>query len=45
MKHEAAHADTSRVDTEQRVFLKNGNLDVNPPLSWKVYGDPYTIKN
>jgi chitosanase len=45
MKHEAAHADTSRVDTEQRVFLKNGNLDLNPPLSWQVYGDPYTIKN
>jgi chitosanase len=45
MKHEEAHTDTSRVDTEQRVFLKNGNLDLNPPLSWKVYGDPYTIKN
>jgi chitosanase len=45
MKHEAAHADTSRVDTAQRVFLNNGNLDLNPPLSWKVYGDPYTIKS
>ncbi|MGC9668375.1 chitosanase [Planosporangium sp. 12N6] len=43
MKHEEAHADTSRVDTAQRVFVKNGNLDLNPPLSWKVYGDPYTI--
>jgi chitosanase len=44
MKHEEAHSDTSRVDTEQRVFLKNGNLDFDPPLSWKVYGDSYTIK-
>lgn len=43
MKHEAAHADTSRVDTAQRVFLRNGNLDLNTPLSWKVYGDPYRI--
>ncbi|MFI6599629.1 chitosanase [Nonomuraea sp. NPDC050536] len=45
MKQEEAHADTSRVDTEQRVFLKNGNLDLDPPLKWKVYGDSYTIKN
>jgi len=43
MKREEAHSDTSRVDTEQRVFLNNGNLDFLPPLSWKVYGDPYTI--
>jgi chitosanase len=43
MKTEEAHSDTSRVDTEQRVFLKNGNLDLDPPLHWSVYGDPYTI--
>jgi chitosanase len=43
MLREEAHSDTSRVDTEQRVFLDNGNLDFLPPLSWKVYGDPYTI--
>jgi chitosanase len=43
MKKEEAHSDTSRVDTEQRVFLRNGNLDLNPPLSWKVYGDRYRI--
>jgi hypothetical protein len=43
MKTEEAHSDTSRVDTEQRVFLNNRNLDLDPPLSWKVYGDPYTI--
>jgi chitosanase len=45
MKAEEAHEDTSRVDTMQRVFLKNGNLDLNTPLTWKVYGDSYTIKN
>jgi chitosanase len=45
MLTEAAHDDTSRVDTEQRVFLNNGNLDLNPPLSWKTYGDSYTISS
>ncbi|MEU3463605.1 chitosanase [Streptomyces sp. NPDC006733] len=45
MKTEEAHSDTSRVDTEQRVFLQKGNLDLNPPLSWKVYGDSYNIAN
>ncbi|WP_329124908.1 chitosanase [Streptomyces sp. NBC_01465] len=43
MQQEEAHSDTSRVDTEQRVFLKAGNLNLNPPLDWKVYGDPYHI--
>ncbi|GAA2693331.1 chitosanase [Streptomyces lunalinharesii] len=43
MKQEEAHSDTSRVDTEQRVFLKQGNLDLHTPLNWKVYGDPYHI--
>jgi hypothetical protein len=22
-----------------------GNLDLDPPLYWKVYGDPYTISS
>ncbi|MFB7916449.1 chitosanase [Streptomyces sp. NPDC056061] len=43
MKQEEAHSDTSRVDTAQRVFLKKGNLNLNPPLDWKVYGDSYHI--
>jgi chitosanase len=43
MKQEEAHSDTSRVDTAQRVWLRNGNLDLNTPLDWKVYGDPYHI--
>jgi chitosanase len=43
MLTEEAHSDTSRVDTEQRVFLTAGNLDLNPPLTWKTYGDSYSI--
>jgi chitosanase len=43
MKQEEAHEDTSRVDTAQRVFLKKGNLNLDPPLDWKVYGDSYHI--
>ncbi|WP_189932692.1 chitosanase [Streptomyces sulfonofaciens] len=43
MEQEEAHSDTSRVDTEQRVFLDAGNLDLDPPLDWHVYGDPFHI--
>ncbi|WP_442809718.1 chitosanase [Streptomyces sp. NBC_01335] len=43
MRQEEAHSDTTRVDTAQRVFLRNGNLGLNPPLDWKVYGDSYHI--
>jgi chitosanase len=43
MKQEEAHSDTSRVDTAQRVFLNEGNLDLDPPLDWHVYGDGYHI--
>ncbi|MCW7985058.1 chitosanase [Streptomyces platensis subsp. clarensis] len=43
MRQEEAHSDTSRVDTAQRVFLKNGNLALHTPLTWKVYGDSYHI--
>ncbi|MGW0859744.1 chitosanase [Streptomyces sp. NPDC002690] len=43
MRQEEAHSDTSRVDTAQRVFLRNGNLGLTPPLDWKVYGDSYHI--
>ncbi|MEV1024738.1 chitosanase [Streptomyces sp. NPDC050264] len=43
MKQEEAHSDTSRVDTAQRVFLDQGNLNLDPPLDWKVYGDSYHI--
>lgn len=43
MLAEPAHSDTSRIDTAQRVFLQQGKFDLEPPLSWKVYGDAYTI--
>lgn len=43
MKTEEAHSDTSRVDDAQRIFVRNGNLDLNRPLIWKVYGDRYGI--
>jgi chitosanase len=43
MQTEEAHSDTTRVDTAQRVFLKNSNLDLDAPLAWKVYGDRYSI--
>jgi chitosanase len=43
MKQEEAHEDTSRVDTAQRVFLNKGNLRLDTPLDWKVYGDSYHI--
>ena len=43
MKHQDKHHNTSRVDTEQRVFVKAGNLDLDPPLVWQVYGDRYEI--
>ncbi|MDX2731207.1 MULTISPECIES: chitosanase [Streptomyces] len=43
MEQEEAHSDTSRVDTAQRVFLNKGNLNLDPPLDWKVYGDSFHI--
>ncbi|GAA4251490.1 chitosanase [Dactylosporangium darangshiense] len=43
MRAESAHSDTSRVDTAQREFLRAGNLALNTPLTWKVYGDSFHI--
>ncbi|BBJ39760.1 chitosanase [Streptomyces antimycoticus] len=45
MKSEEAHSDTSRVDTEQRKFLKEKNFDLTPPLRWAVYGEPFEINS
>ncbi len=44
MRKEAAHSDLSRIETEQRRFLRKGNLDLLPPLRWRTYGDEYRIK-
>jgi chitosanase len=43
MRKEAAHSDVSRIETEQRKFLREGNLDLVPPLRWSTYGDEYVI--
>jgi chitosanase len=44
MKTEAKHGDTSRIDDEQRRFLREGNLSLRPPLIWHTYGDRYEIR-
>ncbi|MFI0976797.1 chitosanase [Streptomyces sp. NPDC021093] len=44
MKREPAHRDTSRVETAQRVFLRDGNLALRTPLRWKVYGDTFLVR-
>ncbi|WP_284042890.1 chitosanase [Actinoplanes sp. M2I2] len=43
MKKEEAHSDASRVDTAQRRFLNAGNLDLNTPLEFAVYGEGFRI--
>jgi chitosanase len=43
MKAEQGHQDTSRVDTMQRSFLRAGNLHLEVPLTFKVYGEAYVI--
>jgi chitosanase len=43
MKKEEAHSDVSRIETAQRVFLRNGNFDLNTPLDFAVYGDRFHI--
>ena len=43
MHKEAAHEDVSRIETAQRRFLREGNLDLALPLRWAVYGDRYSI--
>ena len=40
---EAAHEDVTRIETAQRRFLREGNLDLAVPLRWAVYGDNYSI--
>ncbi|WP_432025631.1 chitosanase [Streptomyces sp. 1222.5] len=43
MKARKATIDTSRIDTAQREFLYDGNLDLRTPLRWKVYGESYRV--
>ncbi|MGW2657122.1 chitosanase [Streptomyces sp. NPDC001478] len=44
IREEPSHHDTSRVETAQRVFLKQGKFGLETPLRWKVYGDSYVIE-
>ncbi|MFG2355802.1 chitosanase [Streptomyces sp. NPDC048521] len=43
MKSKRATLDTSRIDTAQRRFLHDGNLDLRTPLEWQVYGETYKV--
>jgi chitosanase len=43
MLKEPEHHDLTRVETAQRRFLQEGNLDLHLPLYWSVYGDPFQI--
>ncbi|RNL73536.1 chitosanase [Streptomyces sp. I6] len=38
-----ARRDTSRIDTAQRVFLRNGNMRLTAPLQWRMYGETFRI--
>ncbi|WP_406250367.1 chitosanase [Streptomyces cyaneofuscatus] len=40
---EPSHTDASRVESAQRVFVREGKLGLETPLRWKVYGDSYRI--
>ncbi|AVH59292.1 MULTISPECIES: chitosanase [Streptomyces] len=43
MKSKDAHRDTTRIDTAQRRFLYDGNLNLDTPLVWSVYGETYKV--
>lgn len=43
MRAKNPHIDTTRIDTAQRRFLYDGNLDLKTPLEWKVYGETYKV--
>jgi chitosanase len=43
MEAEEAHSGASRIDTAQRIFLRNGNVDLCPPRQWRVYRDDYEL--
>ncbi|MEU1468224.1 chitosanase [Streptomyces sp. NPDC005761] len=44
IRKEPSHTDTSRVETAQRVFLRERKFGLQTPLRWTVYGDSYLIK-
>jgi chitosanase len=43
MQRKKSTADTSRIDTAQREWLDNGNMELRTPLAWRMYGDRYQV--
>ncbi|MFD6279805.1 chitosanase [Streptomyces sp. NPDC060209] len=43
IKARKVQRDTTRIDTAQRVFLREGNLGLKKPLVWQVYGETFRI--
>ncbi|MEU0303954.1 chitosanase [Streptomyces sp. NPDC006175] len=43
IKARKVQRDTTRIDTAQRVFLREGNLGLEEPLVWQVYGETFRI--
>ncbi|MGW8061182.1 chitosanase [Streptomyces ziwulingensis] len=43
MRAKRPGTDTSRVDTAQRRFLEAGNMELDTPLVWEVYGATYKL--
>jgi chitosanase len=43
MREKKQSIDTTRIDTAQRRFLYDGNLKLNTPLEWQVYGETYKV--
>lgn len=43
IKARKVQRDTTRIDTAQRVFLRAGNLGLEKPLVWRVYGETFRL--
>ncbi|MEU5168367.1 chitosanase [Streptomyces mutomycini] len=43
IRKEPSHSDTSRVESAQRIFVRQGKLQLETPLAWKVYGESFRI--
>ena len=44
MLNEPDHAENiDRIDTEQRVWVEQGNLNLDTPLSWEVNNEQFSI--
>ncbi|GAA3370224.1 chitosanase [Streptomyces sannanensis] len=41
MQESKSDRETSRIDTAQRVFLRDGNLELKAPLTWQMYGETF----